>query len=239
MSLINDALRRASQTERNHPRRASTPMGMEPAPAARSSPLSVLLAAAGLVALLLAGWCFWQLRNARNHPGSTVVAANIAPPVTPHVIPPPVAAPKPLGVPPLGGSSRVIPSPVVTPKPAPIAPAAPAAPANPAPVPVVVSAPPVVIPPVASPPVVAPPVAPPATPPAEPPTAARDTQIAWPVEMKLSAIFFSKTNPRVLINGNLYGTGDEIQGVVLKKIEKNEVTVEWNGHSKVLMMEGE
>ena len=57
--------------------------------------------------------------------------------------------------------------------------------------------------------------------------------------MKLNAIFFSKTNPRVLINGNLYGTGDEIQGVVLKKIEKDKVTAEWNGHSKVLMMEGE
>jgi hypothetical protein len=125
------------------------------------------------------------------------------------------------------------------------APVTPAAPTNPAPAPVVVSAPPVVPPdlkyeisnlksqpPIAAPPVVAAPTAP-------PPSAAKDTQIAWPVEMKLSAIFFSKTNPRVLINGNLYGTGDEIQGVVLKKIEKDKVTAEWNGHSKVLMMEGE
>jgi len=242
MSLINDALRRASQTERNRPRLAPTPMGMEPAPAARSSPLSVLLAAAVLVALLLAGWFFWQLRNARNNPGSAVVAASIAPPVSPHVISPPVAATKPLGVPPSGGSSRVIPPPAVAPTSAPVTPAAPA---NPAPAPVVVSAPPVVPPdlkyeisnlksqpPVAAPPVVAAPTAP-------PPSAAKDTQIVWPVEMKLNAIFFSKTNPRVLINGNLYGTGDEIQGVVLKNIEKDKVTAEWNGHSKVLMMEGE
>jgi hypothetical protein len=224
MSLINDALRRASQSERNRPRRASTAMGMEPAPAARSSLLSVLLAAAGLVSLLLAGWLFWQLWNARNNPGRAVVAANIAPPVSPHVIPPPVVAPKP-------------------------APVTPAAPANPAPAPVVVSAPlvvappvavtPVVATPVAAPPVLAPPVAPPTAPPAAAPSLARDNPIAWPVEMKLSAIFFSKTNPRVLINGNLYGTGDEIQGVVLKKIEKDKVTVEWNGHSKVLMMEGD
>jgi hypothetical protein len=222
MSLINDALRRASQTERNRPRLAPTPMGMEPAPAARSSPLSVLLAAAVLVALLLAGWFFWQLRNARNNPGSAVVAASIAPPVSPHVIPPPVAAPKPLGVPPSGGSSRVISPPAVAPTSAPVTPAAPA---NPAPAPVVVSAPPVVAPPVA--------------PPTALPSVAGDTQIVWPVDLKLSAIFFSKTNPRVLINGNLYGTGDEIQGVVLKKIEKDKVTAEWNGHSKVLMMEGE
>ena len=211
MSLINDALRRASQSERNLPRRASTAMGMEPAPAARSSRLSVLLAAAGLVALLLAGWSFWRLWNARNNPGSIVVVASIAPPVSPHVIPPPVVAPK-------------------------SAPIAPAAPANPAPAPVVVSAPPAAAPTVVAPPVVVPPVASPTTPPAGPPGAARDNPIAWPVEMKLSAIFFSKTNPRVLINGNLYGVGDEIQGVVLKKIEKDKVTAEWNGHSKVLML---
>ena len=66
-----------------------------------------------------------------------------------------------------------------------------------------------------------------------------DNHTAWPVELKLSAIFFSKTNPRVLINGNLYGTGDEIQGVVLDKIERDQVTVEWNGHRKVLMLGGQ
>jgi hypothetical protein len=175
-------------------------MGMEPAPAARSSRLSVLLAAGGLVALLLAGWCFWQLWNARNNPGNIVVAANAAPPVASPVIAPPVAAPQP-------------------------APVTPAAPANPAPAPVVVSAPPVAASPVAPPPA--------------PPIAAREKPIAWPVELKLNAIFFSTTHPRVLINGNLYGTGDEVQGVVLKKIEKDEVTVEWNGHSKVLMINGD
>jgi hypothetical protein len=186
-------------------------MGMEPAPAAKSSPLSVLLAAGGLVSLLLAGWLFWQLWNARNKPGSIVVAANTAPPVASHVMPPPVAAPK-------------------------SAPVTPAAPANPASAPVVVAATPVAAPPVVAPPVAAPPVV---VPPVAPPSAARDNPIAWPVEMKLNAIFFSKTNPRVLINGNLYGTGDEIQGVVLKKIEKDEVTVEWNGHSKVLTIYGD
>jgi hypothetical protein len=218
MSLINDALRRASQSEKNRPRRDPTPTGMEPAPAARSSSLSVLLAAAGLVALLLAGWFFWQGWIARNNPGSTVVAANIAPPVTSHAVPPLAVAPTSV-------------------------PVAPAAPTNPAPAPIVASAPLVVIPPVAAPPVVAPPVAPPTAPPAEPPVAspsvARDNPIAWPVDLKLSAIFFSKTNPRVLINGNLHGAGDEIHGVVLKKIEKDKVTAEWNGHSKVLMLYGQ
>jgi hypothetical protein len=42
----------------------------------------------------------------------------------------------------------------------------------------------------------------------------------------------------VIINGNLYRAGDNIQGVVLKNIEKNKVTMEWNGHSKTLMMDG-
>jgi hypothetical protein len=193
MSLINDALRRASQSERNRPLGASTRVAMEPAPAARSSGLSVLLVVAILVALGVAGWLFWQLWNGHGNPGSTVVVANPAPPLTQ--------------------------APVVAPKTAPITPAAPA---NPAPVPVVVAAPPVAALPVAA-----------------PPSVTQDTQVVWPVDLTLSAVFFSKTNPRVLINGNLYGVGDTVQGVLLTKIEKDEVTVEWNGHSKVLMLGGQ
>jgi len=191
MSLINDALRRASQSEKDRPRRVSTPMGMELAPVARSSRLSVVLIAIVLGALLLAGWFFWQWWNARNNSSGVVTTANIAPPVTPKVVAPPV----------------------ILPKPAPVAPAAPA--------PVVLAVPPAFEAPVA------------------PPSAVNETQNTWPVDLKLSAIFFSKTKPRVLIGGALYGTGDKIEGVVLEKIEKDRVTLEWNGHTKVLMMEGQ
>jgi hypothetical protein len=207
MSLINDALRRASQSERDRPHWVSTPMGMEPVPVARRSWLSMLLVAGMLVALLMGCWCFWQWWMARNNLGPARVANNIALTVKPRVIQQPVAAPKP-------------------------APVAPAAPGKPAPAPVVVSATPVTAKPVA-----APPVAP--TPQAEPPSMTKDNPPPWPVELKLNAIFFSKVNPLVLINGNLHGVGDLIQGVAVKKIEKNEVTVEWNGYSKVLMLGGD
>jgi hypothetical protein len=34
--------------------------------------------------------------------------------------------------------------------------------------------------------------------------------------------------------------GDEVQGaVVIKKIEKDKVTAEWNGHTKIFRMENE
>jgi hypothetical protein len=213
---------------------------MEPTPAPRGSRLSVLLAVAGLVALLLAGLLFWQLWKVRNNPGTTVVPANIATTAPPQIIPPTAATPvskSGSGVPPL---TRVIPSSTVTSASAPVASAAPA---NPAPAPVIVAAPPVVpadlkyeISNLKSQPPIA---APPATPPVRPSSVTADNHTAWPVELKLSAIFFSKTNPRVLINGNLYGTGDEIQGVVLDKIERDQVTVEWNGHRKVLMLGGQ
>jgi len=201
MSLINDALRRASQSEKDRPRRAAPPTGMEPTPKARSSRLPVILGAVVLVALLLAGWFFRQWWMARNTAGGAVTAANIAPPVTAQAIPPPVVAPKP-------------------------APVAPAPSANPAPAPVVV----VPATPVVAPPVVAP---------SGLPSVTNYNPSPWPVELKLGGIFFSKTKPRVLINGNIYGPGDEIQGVVLKKIEPDKVTLEWNGHSRVLIMEGQ
>jgi hypothetical protein len=194
MSLINDALRRASQTEKDRPRQAPTPMGMEPVPVPRGSRLNLVLGAVVLIALLLAGWFFWQWWMARSNVGKTVVTAAAAqPPAAAPPIPQPVVAP-------------------LKPAPPPIAPAAP-----------------VVVPPVVSPPVAAPT-------PAPPPPVAKPAPVAWPVDLSVSAIFFSQTNPRAMINGNLYEVGDAIQGIVVKKIEKDKVTVEWEGQSKILMI---
>jgi hypothetical protein len=41
----------------------------------------------------------------------------------------------------------------------------------------------------------------------------------------------------VLINGNFYVTGDIIDGIIIKEIEKNKVTVEWAGETKVVTMD--
>ncbi|MGP8200592.1 MAG: hypothetical protein ACLQU4_13945 [Limisphaerales bacterium] len=212
MSLINDALRRASQTERNRPRRDSTATGMEPAPPASTSRLTLFLAAAGLVAVLLAAWAFWRLSHPGNNPASAVAVANVAPAAPLHVNPTVVAPPKVAPIP-LVGEANPRPA---TPAPAPVA-ATPTPVSTPAPAP----------------------AAPPAAAPAEPPSPPNETPVIWPVELKLSAIFFNKTNPKALINGDLYIVGDQFHGVVVKKIEKDEVTVEWNGHSKVLMLGGD
>jgi hypothetical protein len=199
MSLINDALRRASQSEKDRPRRVPAPTGMEPTPKPRGSRLSLLLGVVVLVALLLAGWFFWQWWIARNISGTGAMAPTIPPPARASAIPPPVEAPKPAHVAPIEPTNPV-PAPVV------VAPAALAA------------APPVVVP-------------------SGLPSVPSYSPSPWPVELKLGGIFFSKTKPRVLINGNIYGPGDDIQGVVLKKIEPDKVTLEWNGHSRILVME--
>jgi hypothetical protein len=191
MSLINDALRRASQSDRDRPQRVSTPIGLKPVPASRSSRLPMFVAATVLVALMLACWFFGKWWMARNDLGSTPAEATMAAPATVRAVPPSIA--------------------VET------VPVTPVAPITPAAAPIAVSAPGV--------------VASPVTPAVEPPNA------AWPVELKLSGLFINKTNAQVVINGNLYRVGDNIQGVVLKKIEKNKVTVEWNGQSKILRME--
>jgi len=199
MSLINDALRRASQTEKERPRRTATAIGMEPTPVARSS-RPVILASVGLVVLLLtaltlAGWFFWQWWHARNNIGDAVVTATVAPPVAPRIVPPPPA-----------------------PKPVPVAAAAPAPVA-------VVPATPVVVPPVTAPPAL--------------PNIASYSPTPWPVDLKLGGIFFNKANPEALINGNICKVGDDIQGVAVKKIEQDKVTVEWNGRTRVLFMGGQ
>jgi len=208
MSLINDALRRASQTEKDRARQASAPIGMEAVPAARSSRLTIVLAATVVIALLLAGLFFWQWWKMRNIRPAETRETNIFPPVTLQVAAPPVVVPKP-------------------------APVAPPAPVKPAPAPVVVAPPPVVAAPVA------PPIAPPVAAPVAPPVTAPAIPAVWPVELKLNAIFFSRTNPRALISGTIYGVGDDIQGVVVKKIGIDKVTLEWSGHTKELFLESQ
>jgi hypothetical protein len=214
MSLINDALRRASQSERNQPQRGSNLVAMKPVPVEKISVVSLVLAVACVVALALAGYFFWQLWNARHQPVRTVVAVRITAPVSAQAVAQPVTAVK-------------------------AAPTVPTAPANPAPAPVIASAAPVAAQPAAS-PAVAPSTAAPtaqAAPPTAPaPTAEKDLPVIWPVQLKLSAVFYSKTHPRALINGNVYEIGDQIQGVVVKSIEKDAATVEWTGHSKTLIL---
>lgn len=70
MSLINDALKRASQSDKNRPREAAPPAVMLPAPERRRSTVPILLAVGMAVVILLslamAGVLLWLLLP-RNH----------------------------------------------------------------------------------------------------------------------------------------------------------------------------
>jgi len=185
MSLINDALKRASKTDRDRARSTETHASMQPVAERPGGSLSLVLAGVVVLALGLAGWFFWQWWNASHPP--TSVQREIVTTVTPAPV-----------------VQKVAPPPVVTPPPAKVAAPAPAPVPEPAPAP---------------------------APPAKP------ALVAWPVELKLMGIFFSKTNPRAIINGKTLVVDDEIQGIRVTKIEHDQVTVEWNGQVKKLVME--
>jgi hypothetical protein len=114
MSMINDALKRASQSDKNRPAQAALPQPMQHVSGERETRFSWILAAI-VVAVLgigLAGWVFWKWWEG-NQPA--VVAASVQP------VPTVVAAPPP---------------PPPSPLPTPLTPAVVVAPAAPAAVPV-------------------------------------------------------------------------------------------------------
>ena len=69
----------------------------------------------------------------------------------------------------------------------------------------------------------------------KPPGAAPEVKDLWPADLKLMAIFFRQTNPLALINGKTLGVGDLIDGIRVTKIERERVSVEWNGQVKELV----
>jgi hypothetical protein len=191
MSLINDALKRASQSDRNRRPQAALPRPMQPV--AEHPPTGISWAKAVIVvaalALALAGWSFWKWHGA-GHP---VVAAAAVQPAQRMVAAPPPPAPKP----------------------APIIQESPPPPAAPAPLPVVVAAP-------------APAPAPPVSVPE-----------AWPIDLTVKAIFYSKANPRALVNGRMVETGDSIDGVLVTGILSNGVFLDWKGQTREIMLGGQ
>jgi hypothetical protein len=122
------------------------------------------------------------------------------------------------------------------PPPAPVVRAAPAPAPVAAPGPVVVPKPapaPVAIPTVPA--MTTRPVAPP-----EVPAVSNYAPTPWPLDLHLSAIFYNKTSPHAFVNGAMYNVGDDVgAGVVVKKIEKDKVTFEWNGRTRVVNLEGQ
>jgi hypothetical protein len=211
MSLINDALRRASQADRNRPSQAALLRPMQPADAARSPQISWVLPGIVVVALVLAGLFFWKWWDA-SHP---TVAANPAPAPAARIVVAPAPPPAPAAV--MHETPAPPPAPVATPPAKPVEAAkamlsydrmtSTTAPAN--------------------------------AKPAEAIPAAGSVEAAWPTELTLKGIFYSKANPRALINGKTVGPGESVGGVLVARIEADRVVVEWHGQTKNLMLEGQ
>jgi hypothetical protein len=127
MSLINDALKRASQSDRNRRSQASLLRPMQPVAARPRSRTSWLLAAIIVAALciVLAGLTFWKWWGA-THPNIVTAPVQTAPKI---VAEPPPPAPKPAPIiqqtPPPAAAPTPLPvvvqspAPVPTPVPAP------------------------------------------------------------------------------------------------------------------------
>jgi hypothetical protein len=120
MSLINDALKRASQSEKNRPRDAGPHSAMQPASESRSSIVPTLAGVCIFILLAVAGWLVWEALPHRGNPQPAVALAKEAAPVvvTP---PPPQIQPPPLVVMPPANTNPPVPppAPVITSAPLP------------------------------------------------------------------------------------------------------------------------
>jgi hypothetical protein len=135
MSLINDALKRASQSEKSRPRDVETHAAMQPARETRRSVVPVVAGAAIIMLLAAAGWLVWRSLPHGANPAPPVVSAKAAAPavVTPppaKVEPAPVPAPPTVPVavtpPPKTNPPEPAPASVEVPAPAPPPPTVPA-----------------------------------------------------------------------------------------------------------------
>jgi len=200
MSLINDALKRASQAEANRRSDPGQPPAMQPAPERRRSFVPVLLGVWIFLLSLIAGWFLWCSWPNHENPAPRPVAPSaqiLSTQSANATLPPPPAADPSNAV---GTPRRDVQPPAI----------------DPAKVEVSTN----VNGGAAAPPYQAAPAPPP-----------------FP-ELKVQSIFFSRNNPRASINGQIRAENDLVGEVRILTITSNKVTVEWNGRTKDLILEG-
>ncbi len=250
MSLINEALKRASDAQSQAAQRPRGPKGVEDLPVpmtpvvARERPAWLPVVGIGLVVVLLLGASgfffvqWWKERKAyqpyatedideNGQPRTNEVAKAVPPKVTPtqtakvHVTPPPAVTNPPVTV------KTNVTSPPEPPK------------TNLPPVIVVVTNPIVVPPPPQPtnlPPQViltnAPPPPKPPTPPEPPkiviPPVTKGLTAEFP-ELKLHGIVTGKKKTFAVVNGKTLSVGDRVEGVILVRIGTDSVTLEKDG----------
>ncbi len=124
MSLINDALKRASQTEKNRPRDPGPPSVMQPAPEPRRSAFPVWAGACIVILLAAAAALVWHycLQSGNPRPVAAKEAAPVvaAPPLHVEPVPEPAPLPPPVAAPPsIPSAPPAVVAIAVTPPPAP------------------------------------------------------------------------------------------------------------------------
>lgn len=212
MSLINDALRRASQAKPPPPPPDSEPEPpLRPVEYRRPSRLPVFLSPVVLLVLGLAGWFFfkgWQAERVAKSTGNNLPVAarelareestrqtqqdTIKPPRSSQSGTEQVSGQRnPVGIGPSGAALAGIGPP----------PATNIAPASNAPVVVV-----------------------------EPP------KPTFPL-VRLQGVFYRPNNPSVVLNGKTVLVGAKVAGAKVMEITRDSVTLEWNGETKVLTLE--
>jgi thiol-disulfide isomerase/thioredoxin len=74
---------------------------------------------------------------------------------------------------------------------------------------------------------------------ASPPTAAAHSSVAHGLPAnapKLQGVFYSRSNPSIILGGKQCGEGDSVEGMRVVKILRNSVLVEWQGRTEELSM---
>jgi len=240
MSLINDALKRASQAEKNLPRDPGLPSAMQPTRESRRSfaPMLAGVAVAGLLAA--AGWFAWRALPHRDKPAPPPAVLTAVGPATAEG-PAKTEASAKTSRRDAAATFNPAPPARMEPPPAVLSAAGPAkaealakegasvpAPA-PAPAPVAVTPPPNTNPP-------APDIG---TAPLPSAASAKESALPPFPELKLQGIFYSRNNPRAAINGEIRGEKELIGEVRIVAITPNKVTVEWNGQTRDLNLGGQ
>lgn len=192
MSLINDALKRASKSIKQRESRPADTIRLQPVESApRPSPYALIAVPLLLLGLVgFASWFFWGYFRGQRPDAS-----------------PSTATTKPIIV---ATKASLPPPPPVVPVTNPHSPAASPPSTMPATTPVPVT------------PTVA----------ASPPPA----RVSFP-DLKLQGIYFRRVRPSVLINGHNVYAGELVDGAKVIVIERQSVTVEWEGQRRVLHAE--
>ncbi|MFM1768123.1 MAG: hypothetical protein RJA22_652 [Verrucomicrobiota bacterium] len=234
MSLINDALKRAKQTQPNAPRTPAAAGPMEPAPEApRGLPwffFPAVLAVLGVAGwLLIKGWDAHRQSIAQYGKPVTIQAREITPPPslpTAPAVPAAVETAAATSLPDRDDTG----SPVATP----VEEAAFVPPVNQQ-----VSAPYTAVNRTFALDQDTPDPQPAATPVAEaaPAPATAPVNPAAPLPtFRLQGIFFRTTNPSAMVNGKSVLVGDFVSGARVKAIEREQVTLEYEGQTKTLTL---